>query len=434
MRYENFKNRLDESCEMTDDLSRDLYCVLGIPVDAVNMHSCLDRIKAAVVAKKPFLISTPNLNFLVNSQTGPEFTETLLMSDLCPVDGAPILWIARLLGIAIKNRTAGSDIFDAMKVNYESANPLKVFFFGGKDGVAATACQALNVEQCGVHCVGFLYPGFGSIDLMSDDDTINVINSSDADLLIVSLGAKNGQLWLKKNHRRLSAPVRTHLGAVINFQAGVVKRAPPIVRKVWLEWFWRIWEEPHLWKRYWHDGWVLLRLLFVRVMPIAFGAWRQRLKYSRRGDSLVVTQIDDCDTFTVGLSGPATAQHVGEVTRVLRKALGTKKQILIDFTNTIDVDARMLGLFLMLRKQLKERNGSLIFVGVSPKIMRIFRLYNLEVFFSTESRKWSKFKLRPSIECNLCFCNSRLVQLMKMKKNYGCQCVRRRCVFIERRA
>ena len=381
MFYESSKNRLDETHEMTDDLSRELYCILGIPVDAVKMHSCLDRIEAAVAAKSPFLMSTPNLNFLVNSQAEPEFAETLLMSDLCPVDGAPILWIARLLGIPIKNRTAGSDIFDAIKVKHERANPLKVFFFGGKDGVDAAASQALNGEQCGIHCVGFIYPGFGSIDSMSGNDTIDIINSSDADLLIVSLGAKNGQLWLMKNHKRLSVPVRTHLGAVINFQAGIVKRAPPIVRKVWLEWFWRMWEEPHLWKRYWHDGRVLLRLLIVRVLPIALEAWRQRRRHYRYGDRLVLTHIDDRDTFTVGLSGAATVHNVGEVTRVLRKALATKKRILIDFRNTNYVDARMLGLFMMLRKQLKETNRSLMFVGVSSKIMRIFRLNNLEVFF-----------------------------------------------------
>jgi N-acetylglucosaminyldiphosphoundecaprenol N-acetyl-beta-D-mannosaminyltransferase len=382
MSFEEAQDRLDENQDLPDDLSRDLYCLLGMPVDAIKMQPCLCRIAAAVASKKPFFISTPNLDFLVNSQFEADFRETLLLSDLCLADGMPIIWLAWLLGLPIKERIAGSDVFDALKTKNDVANPLKVFFFGGADGVGVTACQALNSQPSGLRCVGSLYPGIGSIDSMSSDKIIDKVNSSHADLLVVSLGAKKGQLWLKENHERLSAPVRTHLGAVINFQAGTLRRAPLIMRKLGVEWIWRIKEEPHLWKRYWNAGRGLLRLLVTKVMPIVCWAWWRRVKCKLYGDGLIITQIEAHNTFTVGLAGAAIAQNVGEVTLALREALATKKQILIDFSRTIDVDARMLGLFLMLRKQLKGRNGSLMFVGVSPKIGRIFRFNNLEMLFS----------------------------------------------------
>ena len=50
------------------------------------------------------------------------------------------------LGVPIKNRIAGSDIFDALKAGHSSAKPLKVFLFGGAEGVAAAACRALNAQ------------------------------------------------------------------------------------------------------------------------------------------------------------------------------------------------------------------------------------------------------------------------------------------------
>jgi Glycosyl transferase WecG/TagA/CpsF family len=90
---------------------------------------------------------------------------------------------------------------------------------------------------------------------MSRDQMIDKVNASEADFLAVSLGAKKGQLWLHRNHQRLAIPVRAHLGAAINFQAGTVKRAPPRLRAWGLEWLWRIKEEPQLWRRYGHDGW-----------------------------------------------------------------------------------------------------------------------------------------------------------------------------------
>ena len=53
---------------------------------------------------------------------------------------------------------------------------------------------------------------------------ISEINASDADFLVVALGAKKGQSWLRRNHGRLTIPVRAHLGATMNFYAGTVTR------------------------------------------------------------------------------------------------------------------------------------------------------------------------------------------------------------------
>jgi N-acetylglucosaminyldiphosphoundecaprenol N-acetyl-beta-D-mannosaminyltransferase len=56
---------------------------------------------------------TPNLNFLVDSQSDPGFRESLLLSDICRADGVSIVWSAWLVGIPIKSRIAGSVIRNA---------------------------------------------------------------------------------------------------------------------------------------------------------------------------------------------------------------------------------------------------------------------------------------------------------------------------------
>ena len=68
-----------------NDLQRDVYCILGMPIDAINMADVVKRIDEAVATRSAFRISTPNLNFLSNSLFDKEFRETLLDSDLCPV-------------------------------------------------------------------------------------------------------------------------------------------------------------------------------------------------------------------------------------------------------------------------------------------------------------------------------------------------------------
>jgi N-acetylglucosaminyldiphosphoundecaprenol N-acetyl-beta-D-mannosaminyltransferase len=150
---------------------------------------------------------------------------------------------------------------------------------------------------------------------MSRDDIIDTIKSSGADLLVASLGNQKGHLWLGRNHHRLLIPVRAHFGASLNFQAGTVRRAPLIVQKSGLEWLWRIKEEPYLWRRYWNDGAVLLRLLFTRVLSCAVWTWWGRLN-ERWGEDLTITQAHDHQTVTVSLSGPATARYVNKAIRL----------------------------------------------------------------------------------------------------------------------
>jgi N-acetylglucosaminyldiphosphoundecaprenol N-acetyl-beta-D-mannosaminyltransferase len=355
-----------------DDLSRDVYCVLGMPIDAIEMPEVLRRIKAAAARATPFLISTVNVNFLVTSPSHPEFRESVLLGDLCPADGMPIVWIARLLGVPIKHRVAGSDMFEALQTAHAAEGPLRVFLFGGADGVGAAAANAMNAKQGGLRCVGWIYPGFGTIDEMSTEAIIDKINASGADFLVASLGAQKGQLWLLRNHHRLRIPIRSHFGAVMNFEARTVKRAPHSWRKLGLEWLWRIKEEPHLWRRYCRDGWVLARLVITRAIPLAVLAKYQRLR--SRGQGLAIKQTMMGDSVSLALSGFATEQHVAKAAAAFRSAVADAKNIVIELTDTSFIDCRFFGLLLMLRKQLEGSGRSLKFSGISPRLARLFRL------------------------------------------------------------
>ena len=364
---------------LPDDLSREVYCILGLPIDAITMHDVLCRIQSAVAARTPFLMSTANLNWLVMGELEPDFRKTMLLSDLCTADGMAIVWIARLLGIPVKTRITGCDIFYALKARHTGAHPLKVFLFGGAEGVAAAASRTLNAQPVGLRCAGVFYPGFCSVEEMSRDDIIDYINSSGADFLVASLGARKGQSWLQRNRHRISIPIRAHLGTLINFQAGKFRRAPLTMQRLGLEWLWRIKEEPYLWRRYWYDGSVLLRLLFTRVLPLAFWTRLLRRKYERQGDELIIAQRCGCESVMVSLCGTADARHVDKVIGALQDAIATKKRIILDFSKTRTVDARFLGLLLMLKKKLNGVAGlGLSFVGLSTGLERVFRLNGLE--------------------------------------------------------
>ena len=355
-----------------DDLSREVYCILGVPIDAVEMPAVLRSIELAAAARVPFVISTPNLNFVVNSQINAEFRESLLESDLCPVDGMPIVWIAQLLGIPVHGRTAGSDMVDSLKAEPRN-EPLKVFLFGATESAAAAAAKTLDAGL-NLKCVGWVCPKFGTVSELSADHLIDEINASGADFLMAALGAVKGQLWLQHNHQRLQVPIRAHLGAVINFQAGSVARAPAILRKLGLEWLWRIKQEPYLWRRYWNDGKVFLRLMLTNVIPLAVKSHMLRRRSEREGRKLVIGQSHGSSSVNLRLSGFATGNYIEEAIAHLREAVIANKKIVINLANTLGIDARFLGLLLVVRKNLKGRGLSLEIEGVSAEMARTFRL------------------------------------------------------------
>jgi N-acetylglucosaminyldiphosphoundecaprenol N-acetyl-beta-D-mannosaminyltransferase len=366
-----------------EDLSRDVYGLLGVPIDAVDMPRVLFQIKLATANEIEFLISTANLNFLTTSLSNPDFRESLLCSDLCTADGVAIVWLGRLLGLPLRERIAGADIFESLKSAQTVADRLKVFLVGGEEGVAAGACQKLNSENTKILCVGTLYPGFGSIEEMSSPRILETINNSRAEFLAVALGAQRGQAWLLRNHRAIQIPVRVHLGATITFQAGIIKRAPLVLQKCGLEWLWRIKEEPKLWKRYWNDGKVLLALLLNHVVPLLLLRLWDQLNPKNSRQDLQVRLINDHDFVTIDLSGAATRDTVNQAVAEFKAAVGASKNVIINFAKTRQIDARFIGLILMLNKQLKKHGHRLRFIGVSSRIRRRIRLNGFEFLFQT---------------------------------------------------
>jgi N-acetylglucosaminyldiphosphoundecaprenol N-acetyl-beta-D-mannosaminyltransferase len=308
------------------------------------------------------------------------FRESLLMSDLCPVDGMPLVWMARLMGLPLRGRLSGSDIFDALRSRCAPGRPLKVFMFGGAEGVADKVREKLS-QQSGLTCVGTLNPGFGSIDEMSTDSVLDSINASEADLLTVFLSAEKAQAWLLRNHGRLKIPFRAQFGATINLQAGSIKRAPVVVQKLGFEWLWRIKEEPYLWRRYWNDGLGLLRLSVTCLLPLLIGNLRRR---SKAAEPLTMHRTEDEQSVSIKLSGSAISSQTDAAISCFRNALDIRKPIVIDISAIRDIDPRFFGLLLMLRKRSKRLCVGLTFANPTAQIRKSFRLNGFEFLLCAE--------------------------------------------------
>lgn len=346
---------------------RNLVCLGGLPFDAVGMDEAVDRVCAAAKTRQPLFVSTPNLNFMIAAQHDAAFRDSVVHSDLSIVDGMPLVWMARLLGLPVRERVPGSGLFEALRAGAGSAKlgrPLTVYFFGGPVGVAARACARINEWGTAMRCVGFHCPGFGSVADMSGQAVIDEINASGADFLVVSLGAKKGQAWIEYNRGRLAVPVISHLGAVVNFVAGTVNRAPVSWQRWGLEWLWRIKEEPALVKRYAADGWQLLAMVVGRVLPYAL--WLRRHPAPATDGTVTVARSGDDARIVV--DGALTGTALAALGKEVAERRDSPGRVVVDLAGCSYLGSGFFGI----AAACESRGGRLEFAGVPAQQRRLF--------------------------------------------------------------
>jgi N-acetylglucosaminyldiphosphoundecaprenol N-acetyl-beta-D-mannosaminyltransferase len=355
-----------------DDFDREVYCIGGLPFDAIDLTKTLSHLRYAKQSKTTCFLTTPNLNFLALSLEDTEFRNSVIYSDLVIADGAPIVWMAKLVGIPIRERVAGSTLFEA--IGKEQRRKMAVYFFGGQDGVGEMASKRINEKSTGLTCVGHYSPGFGSLDEMSNSKIIDDINFSAADFLVVALGAKKGQAWIVNNLQKIKIPLVSHLGAVINFESRLLKRAPIGFQKLGFEWLWRIKEEPHLWRRYWVDGQVFIKILFTKVLPHAI--W---LKLNKNRLNKTQTQVDlvEDEKLKLKITGVVLDPINADIRKIFRYVASQKKELELDVSHAEYLSFGFFGLLLMLKKQLDKNKLKINLIGITPSMRKLLSLNGL---------------------------------------------------------
>lgn len=346
-------------------LDREIVCLLGLPIDVIDMAGAIDKVRHAVATRQRLFLSTPNLNFLVAAQKDEAFRESVLRSDLSVADGISLVMLGRLLGANLPERVTGSDLFEQL-AQARTDRPIKVFFFGGPPGAGRRAAEQLNQNFTGMTCVGYHEAGFGSVESMSTPEIIASINASGADFVVAALGAKKGQAWILHNQHLLEAPVISHLGAVINFMAGTVRRSPRWLQRIGLEWIWRIFEEPALWRRYWEDGLVFLSLLARHALPTALAERRARQQVSKAGR--IVSDRHTSQGRLLMLSGRWTQVELSELKAALHEL--QTLTVKIDMSHVTWIDARALGLLAGLHGRLLAEGGQGVTLCNVPRLLQ----------------------------------------------------------------
>jgi N-acetylglucosaminyldiphosphoundecaprenol N-acetyl-beta-D-mannosaminyltransferase len=184
----------------------------------------------------------------------PAYRRLVNQADLFCPDGIAPIWLSRLHGRPLPQRTPGRDLLDAI-LRRAQAKGYSSYFYGDSDATLAAMRAGIAEKFPGARVAGMFSPPFRALGDDEEAAHVAAINESGADVLWVGLGLPKQDEWIARNLQRLNAKVAIGVGAAFAFHAGTVSHAPKWLGDAGFEWVWRLAAEPKkMWKRDFTNG------------------------------------------------------------------------------------------------------------------------------------------------------------------------------------
>lgn len=218
-------------------------------------------------ARSKIIIFTPNPEQISAASRNPELKNLLNEADIALPDGMGVVWAARLLGKPIEARISGIDFMQNL-VKRKLKRPVVIGCFGGQAGVAEDAAKCLQkMASSDPHGGSKITIGYAS-DIY---DRAKMMQS-DIDILFVGLGFPKQERWIIEHKDEIPATVIMACGGSFDFLSGRIRRAPFVIRRIGLEWLFRLMNQPARFFRQlqiWHfGGLILLEALSSRIKKL----------------------------------------------------------------------------------------------------------------------------------------------------------------------
>ena len=228
-----------------------------------NLNIVCSQAELGNIPEGKVLINTINAHSYNTAQRDEAFAEALSKGDYLIPDGTSIVKACRWLKAKSrpKERIAGWDLFSfemnvlerkSEELRVKSEKCLKVMFMGSSEKVLSLIRERAAVDYPNLKVVTYSPPYKPKFSDEDNQAMIKAINNADPDLLWIGMTAPKQEKWTYSHWDELN--IHCHcgtIGAVFDFYAGTVKRAPLGWQRNSLEWLFRLLMEPRrMWRRY----------------------------------------------------------------------------------------------------------------------------------------------------------------------------------------
>jgi len=232
---------------------------LGSPMHALTMPETLALANEAMALRRPLHHTVVNVSKLVNMKQNAELREDVASADLISIDGAGVVWGARLCGVAVPERVSGVDIMTNLFALC-ARNGYRPYLLGAEKHVLQAVDRRLAADYPELVVAGMQDGYFKPED---EAAVVAAINASKADCLFVAMPTPRKERFLKQYRDVLTPNFVMGVGGSFDVYGGKVARAPALVQKLGLEWLFRVAQEPRrLWRRYYETNTAYVGLLW----------------------------------------------------------------------------------------------------------------------------------------------------------------------------
>jgi N-acetylglucosaminyldiphosphoundecaprenol N-acetyl-beta-D-mannosaminyltransferase len=179
------------------------------------------------------------------------FRDFINRSDIAYCDGFGVKWGARLLGLQTPYRFTPPD-WIALLAEECARQHFSLYLLGAQPGVAEKVAVTLKKQFTDLTIAGTHHGYFDKTPGAGENKAVlEAINAAKPDILLVGFGMPIQERWLMENWDRLEVNVALPVGALFDYLAGEIPRAPHWMTDHGLEWLGRLIVEPRrLWRRY----------------------------------------------------------------------------------------------------------------------------------------------------------------------------------------
>lgn len=223
--------------------------ILGVPIEAQRYEAAIEALLGAAHAGTPRRAHFATVHSVVEAASNAAVRRAFEEAWMVCADGVPLVWVSRLRG-ARAERVCGPDVMLSL-CDRGRATGLRHYFLGGGPGTAERLAAKLGAAYPGLQVVGTASPPFRELTPTEDEALVTAINATEPHIVWVGLGAPKQELWAAAHQARLTAGLVLPVGAAFDFHSGQLRRAPRWMRRLGLEWMFRLAMEPRrLFKRY----------------------------------------------------------------------------------------------------------------------------------------------------------------------------------------
>lgn len=221
--------------------------ILNAEIDVLTMRQAIDLAECYVHSKQPLHIVGVNADKINQMHRDPCFRQIVNRCGIIHADGISVVLASRFLKKPLPDRVAGIDFMEGL-VALAAEKEYSVFLLGATQHVVERTWHVLQNRYAELHIAGIHNGYFDETDW---PQISRILMDAEPDIVFVGISSPQKEFLISYLQSKGHNCVFMGVGGSFDVLSGAKRRAPLWVQKIYMEWFFRMLQEPRrLLKRY----------------------------------------------------------------------------------------------------------------------------------------------------------------------------------------